>query len=133
MRGDEHSELRWFNVEEACSLDDLALDEYRASFRSLVQDWPVTNPNGSNVALRLRSEIPATSTVGPLCPESRPSNTEVRFLAKYVRFTPSRRLLLGGERKFGPAAPQAQTAAIRSRRYFLPIKMVAPFAPVCSE
>ena len=35
--GDEHSELRWFNVEEACSLDDLALDEYRASFRSLVQ------------------------------------------------------------------------------------------------
>ncbi len=37
MRSDEHSELRWFNVEEACSLDDLALDEYRASFRSLVQ------------------------------------------------------------------------------------------------
>ena len=36
-RGDEHSKLRWFDVEQACRLDDLALDEYRASFRSLAQ------------------------------------------------------------------------------------------------
>ncbi len=35
MQGGEHSELRWFNVEEACRLDALALDEYRVSFRSL--------------------------------------------------------------------------------------------------
>lgn len=37
MQGDEHSELRWFSVEEACSLDALALDEYRASFQSLAR------------------------------------------------------------------------------------------------
>ena len=35
LQSDEHSELRWFSVEEACGLDTLALDEYRASFRSL--------------------------------------------------------------------------------------------------
>ncbi len=38
LRGDEHSKLRWFDVEQACRLNDLALDEYRASFRSLAQD-----------------------------------------------------------------------------------------------
>lgn len=37
MQGDEHSELRWFTVEEACRLDALALDEYRVSFRSLAR------------------------------------------------------------------------------------------------
>ena len=37
LRGDEHSKLRWFDVEEACRLDDLALDEYRTSFRSLAK------------------------------------------------------------------------------------------------
>ena len=35
MNSAEHSQLCWFNVEEACSLDSLALDGYRASFRSL--------------------------------------------------------------------------------------------------
>ena len=37
LRGDEHSKLRWFDVEEACRLDDLALEEYRTSFRSLAK------------------------------------------------------------------------------------------------
>ncbi len=36
-KSDEISELRWFYVEEACSLDTLALDGYRVSFRSLAQ------------------------------------------------------------------------------------------------
>lgn len=36
-KNDEISELRWFHVEEACNLDTLALDGYRASFRSLAQ------------------------------------------------------------------------------------------------
>ena len=35
--GNEHSELRWFDVEESCSLDTLALDECRVSFRSRVK------------------------------------------------------------------------------------------------
>ena len=37
LRGDEHLELRWFDVEEACRLDGLALEEYRTSFRSLAK------------------------------------------------------------------------------------------------
>jgi mutator protein MutT len=36
LLGDEHTDLRWFTVEEACALDDLALDEYRALFRRVV-------------------------------------------------------------------------------------------------
>lgn len=35
MRGDEHAELRWFDVETACALPDLALPQYRSIFRSL--------------------------------------------------------------------------------------------------
>lgn len=31
----EHSELRWFSIEEASRLDDLALEEYRALFQKL--------------------------------------------------------------------------------------------------
>jgi hypothetical protein len=105
----------------------------RSFSRSVVSDRCSTSVGDANFRSWPRSEIPATSTVGPLCPERRPSNTEVRFSAKYVRFIPSPRLLLGGERQLGPAASQARTAAIRPRYYFLPIKMVAPFAPVCSE
>ena len=33
--GDEHTELGWFTIEDACSLDPLALPEYRSLFRSL--------------------------------------------------------------------------------------------------
>jgi ADP-ribose pyrophosphatase YjhB (NUDIX family) len=32
---DEHSELRWFSLEEAAGLTDLALKEYRALFEVL--------------------------------------------------------------------------------------------------
>lgn len=31
----EHTELRWFSVEEASRLDDLALEEYRSLFEKL--------------------------------------------------------------------------------------------------
>ena len=40
MNSDEHSQLCWFSVDEACSLDCLALDGYRASFRSLAMIGP---------------------------------------------------------------------------------------------
>jgi 8-oxo-dGTP diphosphatase len=35
MIGDEHTELRWFLLEAASGLPDLALEEYRALFRKL--------------------------------------------------------------------------------------------------
>lgn len=33
--GNEHTELRWFTIEEACALSPLALPEYPSFFRSL--------------------------------------------------------------------------------------------------
>jgi 8-oxo-dGTP pyrophosphatase MutT (NUDIX family) len=33
--GDEHTELAWFTIEEACALDPLALPEYPSFFRGL--------------------------------------------------------------------------------------------------
>jgi hypothetical protein len=36
MTNDEHTELRWFTLDEACALADLALDEYRSVFRQIV-------------------------------------------------------------------------------------------------
>ncbi len=35
LANDEHTELRWFGIEEAAGLRDLAADEYREVFRSL--------------------------------------------------------------------------------------------------
>jgi mutator protein MutT len=35
MRGDEHVELRWLSLDEACGCERLALDDYNAIFRSL--------------------------------------------------------------------------------------------------
>jgi len=35
LLGDEHTDLRWFGVEEACALEGLALVGYRALFRGL--------------------------------------------------------------------------------------------------
>ncbi len=35
MLGDEHTQLRWFDVEAACTLPKLATETYRAIFRSL--------------------------------------------------------------------------------------------------
>jgi hypothetical protein len=35
MRGDEHSELRWFSIPEACQLGELALPQYRDIFRAI--------------------------------------------------------------------------------------------------
>lgn len=35
IANDEHSELRWFDVEAACARPDLALPQYRTVFRSL--------------------------------------------------------------------------------------------------
>jgi len=35
MLGDEHTELRWFSIEEACALGDLALAEYKNLFGKL--------------------------------------------------------------------------------------------------
>ncbi|MHC5231088.1 NUDIX domain-containing protein [Brucella sp. LJL56] len=35
IRDREHTELRWFTPQEACSLEDLALEEYRPLFRKL--------------------------------------------------------------------------------------------------
>lgn len=35
IRDDEHTELRWFTVEEACALPDLALADYVPLFRTL--------------------------------------------------------------------------------------------------
>lgn len=35
IRDREHTELRWFTPQEACSLDDLALEEYRPLFDKL--------------------------------------------------------------------------------------------------
>ena len=35
LLGDEHMELRWFTIEDACILDPLALPEYRSFFRTL--------------------------------------------------------------------------------------------------
>lgn len=34
MLGCEHSALRWFDTDEACCLEALALDEYQAVFQS---------------------------------------------------------------------------------------------------
>ena len=38
----EHTELRWFEIAEACDLTNLALHEYRQMFRALVSP---TSPN----------------------------------------------------------------------------------------
>jgi mutator protein MutT len=35
LRGDEHEELRWFTIEAACSLSNLATPEYVRVFRGL--------------------------------------------------------------------------------------------------
>jgi ADP-ribose pyrophosphatase YjhB (NUDIX family) len=35
MANDEHTELKWFTIAEACSLEDLALEAYRDLFRSI--------------------------------------------------------------------------------------------------
>jgi len=35
LRGDEHAELRWFTVDAACALPNLATTEYIRVFRSL--------------------------------------------------------------------------------------------------
>jgi 8-oxo-dGTP diphosphatase len=35
MVNDEHTALTWFTVAEACALDDLALDDYRAVFKKI--------------------------------------------------------------------------------------------------
>jgi 8-oxo-dGTP pyrophosphatase MutT (NUDIX family) len=35
MANDEHSVLKWFTVEEACALGDLALEDYRTVFRKI--------------------------------------------------------------------------------------------------
>jgi 8-oxo-dGTP diphosphatase len=35
MRGDEHSELRWFSIVEACQIEALALPQYRDIFRTI--------------------------------------------------------------------------------------------------
>jgi 8-oxo-dGTP diphosphatase len=35
MMGDEHSEIRWFTIDEACALADLAVPAYRDLFRNL--------------------------------------------------------------------------------------------------
>ncbi len=37
---DEHAELRWFDLEEACALEPLALEGYRASFRLALAGQP---------------------------------------------------------------------------------------------
>jgi 8-oxo-dGTP diphosphatase len=34
--GDEHTELRWFKLDAAVDLSDLALDEYRSVFRDII-------------------------------------------------------------------------------------------------
>jgi len=39
MLADEHTELRWYTIAEACALDALALPEYPNFFRSL----PISN------------------------------------------------------------------------------------------
>jgi hypothetical protein len=36
MVGDEHSEIRWFSIDAACALPDLALPEYAAILHKLV-------------------------------------------------------------------------------------------------
>jgi 8-oxo-dGTP pyrophosphatase MutT (NUDIX family) len=36
MLGDEHTEIHWFTIDEACALTDLALAEYRDLFRNLL-------------------------------------------------------------------------------------------------
>lgn len=35
MVNDEHTALSWFTVEEACALNDLALNDYRTVFRQI--------------------------------------------------------------------------------------------------
>ena len=35
MLGDEHTELRWFDIDAACALPDLAATEYRSIFESI--------------------------------------------------------------------------------------------------
>jgi 8-oxo-dGTP diphosphatase len=40
MRGSEHTELRWFSIEEACRLEDLALPQYREIFRGIAAGGP---------------------------------------------------------------------------------------------
>jgi 8-oxo-dGTP diphosphatase len=35
MRGDEHTEIAWFDIEAACQMHELALPQYRSIFRSL--------------------------------------------------------------------------------------------------
>jgi len=39
IRNDEHAELRWFTVEAACALPNLASTEYLRVFRSIDQRW----------------------------------------------------------------------------------------------
>src|SRR5260221_5223372 len=36
--GDEHSQIRWFTIEEACQEIGLALQEYKAFFRTLTSE-----------------------------------------------------------------------------------------------
>lgn len=36
MLGNEHTHIGWFTIEEACSLETLALVEYRDLFRNLI-------------------------------------------------------------------------------------------------
>ena len=36
MTGDEHTELRWFTLDEACALEDLAMPRYRELFATLL-------------------------------------------------------------------------------------------------
>lgn len=35
LQDDEHSELKWFDIEAACALPDLAMSEYQALFRQI--------------------------------------------------------------------------------------------------
>jgi 8-oxo-dGTP diphosphatase len=35
LLGDEHTQIGWFDIDEACALPDLARDEYRNLFRNL--------------------------------------------------------------------------------------------------
>ena len=45
LRGEEHTELGWFCPNDAISLSDLALDEYRQLLRLLVYDRQWLHPN----------------------------------------------------------------------------------------
>ncbi len=36
LTGDEHTELRWFTLDEACALEDLAMPRYRELFATIL-------------------------------------------------------------------------------------------------